>query len=235
MQPRAVDKLQPLTPPKSKTPVNLAKTADVAIVCVGTTTDVEAEGRDRTTLGLPGNQQQLVEAVLTANPKTIVVEMNAGPLAVPTIADNAPAMIEAWWAGEEGGNAIADVLFGNVNPGGKLPLTVYASADQVPPQDEYDVTKGFTYMYIKGNPLRLRPRPLLHNSNTTTSNWPTKRFPHREPLRQHSTSRTRATAPVTKWCSFTSTSRIPQSSVPPRNSGPSSESPWLLVRKRPSH
>ena len=125
----------------------------MVIVYVGTTTNIEAEGRDRTKLGLPGNQQELVEAVLAANPKTIVVEMNAGPLAIPSIAEKAPAILEAWWAGEEGGNAIADVIFGNINPGGKMPLTVYASDEQVPPQDEYDISKGFTYMYLKGKPL----------------------------------------------------------------------------------
>lgn len=136
-----------------KKAVELAKKADVAILYVGTTLAIEAEGRDRTTLVLPGNQEELVEAVLAANPKTVVVEMNAGPLAVPWIKDNVPAIVEAWWAGEEGGNAIADVLFGNVNPGGKMPLTVYASDSQVPPQDEYDISKGFTYMYLKGAPL----------------------------------------------------------------------------------
>ena len=131
----------------------LAAGADVAIVFVGTTLEIESEGRDRASLALPGNQQQLIEAVLAVNPKTVVVELNAGPLAVPWIAEHAPALVEAWWAGEEGGNAIADVIFGNTDPAGRLPLTVYASADQVPPQDEYDVTKGFTYMYLKGKPL----------------------------------------------------------------------------------
>jgi beta-glucosidase len=133
--------------------VAIAKKADVAIVYVGTTLAVEAEGRDRRSLGLPGNQEALVEAVLAANPRTVVVEMNAGPLAVPWIKDHAPAMIEAWWAGEEGGNAIADVIFGDANPAGRLPLTVYASDAQVPPQDEYDITKGFTYMYLRDKPL----------------------------------------------------------------------------------
>jgi beta-glucosidase len=136
-----------------KKAVEIAKEADVVILYIGTTLDTEAEGRDRTTLDLPGNQEQLVEAVLAANPKTVVVEMNAGPLAVPWIKENAKALLEAWWAGEEGGNAIADVLFGDVNPGGKMPLTVYASDSQVPPQDEYDISKGFTYMYLKGAPL----------------------------------------------------------------------------------
>jgi len=133
--------------------VEIAKKADVAILYVGTTLGIEAEGRDRTTLTLPGNQEDLVKAVMAVNPNTIVVEMNAGPLAVPWIKENVPAIVEAWWAGEEGGNAIADIIFGNVNPGGKMPLTVYASDSQVPPQDEYDVSKGFTYMYLKGEPL----------------------------------------------------------------------------------
>lgn len=130
-----------------------AKKADVAIVYIGTTLAVEKEGRDRTSLGLPGKQEELIKAVLAANPRTIVVELNAGPLTIPEIKERAPAILEAWWAGEEGGNAIADVIFGDVNPGGKLPLTVYASEGQVPSVDEYDVTKGFTYMYINGKPL----------------------------------------------------------------------------------
>ena len=61
--------------------------------------------------------------------------------------------MESWWNGVEGGDAIADVIFGDYNPAGRLPLTVYASESQVPPQDEYDITKGFTYMYIRGEPL----------------------------------------------------------------------------------
>jgi beta-glucosidase len=130
-----------------------AAKADAAIVYVGTTLDIEAEGRDRTTLTLPGNQEELVKAVLAANPRTAVVLMSAGPLAVPWIKEHAPAMLQAWWGGEEGGNAIADVLFGDMNPAGRLPYTVYASDSQVPPQDQYDISKGFTYMYLRGEPL----------------------------------------------------------------------------------
>ena len=144
--------------------VEMARNADVVILCLGTNLSIEAEGRDRKTLALPGNQQELVEAVMKVNPKTIVVEMNAGPLAIPWIKENVPAIVEAWWGGEEGGNAIADVLFGNVNPGAKMPLTVYASDNQVPPQDEYDVSKGFTYMYLKGAPLF----PFGHGLSYTT-------------------------------------------------------------------
>jgi beta-glucosidase len=144
--------------------VEAARTADVAIVFVGTTAAVEQEARDRKTLGLTGSQEELVKAVFTANPKTIVVEMSAGPLTVPWLAQNIPAMLQAWWPGEEGGNAIADVLFGNVNPAGRLPHTVYASEAQVPPLTEYDVTKGFTYMYLNGEPLF----PFGHGLSYTT-------------------------------------------------------------------
>jgi len=79
--------------------------------------------------------------------------MSAGPLTVPWIAKHSAAMLQAWWLGEEGGNAIADVIFGQANPAGRLPYTVYASESQVPPQDEYDISKGLTYMYVKGEPL----------------------------------------------------------------------------------
>lgn len=139
--------------PSMAAAADIARRADVAIVYVGTTLKVEAEGRDRTTLALPGRQEELIKVVLAANPRTVVVQLNAGPLAIPWVKEHVPAMIEAWWAGEEGGNAIADVIFGDVNPGGRLPYTVYESDGQVPPQDEYDVSKGFTYMYLTGEPL----------------------------------------------------------------------------------
>jgi beta-glucosidase len=130
--------------------VETAKRADVVILFLGTTTGIEAEDRDRTSLGLPRNQERLAEAVIQANPRTVVVLMSAGPLTVPWLAQHARAIIQAWWLGEEGGDAIADVIFGRTNPGGHLPYTVYASEAQVPPQDEYDISKGFTYMYVRG-------------------------------------------------------------------------------------
>jgi beta-glucosidase len=79
--------------------------------------------------------------------------MNAGPLAVTWANDHLPAVLDAWYPGEAGGNAIAEVLLGDYNPGGHLPYTVYAGLDGVPPQNEYDVSKGFTYLYFKGVPL----------------------------------------------------------------------------------
>jgi len=132
---------------------DLARKSDVAILFLGTNLQVETEGRDRRDLNLPGAQQQLLEAVYAANPRTILVLMNAGPLAVGWAQDRLPAILEAWYPGEAGGTAIARALFGDDNPGGHLPYTVYANLDGVPPQNEYDVSKGFTYQYFKGVPL----------------------------------------------------------------------------------
>jgi beta-glucosidase len=136
-----------------KAAAETARQAEAAIVFAGTTEAIETEGRDRASLALPGRQEELIEAVEAANPKTVVVLLNAGPLTIPWAKEHVPAILEAWWNGVEGGDAIADVIFGDYNPAGRLPLTVYASESQVPPQDEYDITKGFTYMYIQGQPL----------------------------------------------------------------------------------
>ncbi|KAA5539179.1 hypothetical protein FYK55_24990 [Roseiconus nitratireducens] len=136
-----------------KRAVDIAGEADVAIVFVGTDQSIEQEGRDRRSLGLPGDQLELVQSVVSANPRTVVVLKSAGPLTVPWISQNVPAVLQAWWGGEEGGTAIADVLFGDINPAGRLPHTVYASEDQVPPGDDYDIDCGYTYMYVKGEPL----------------------------------------------------------------------------------
>ncbi len=133
--------------------VDLAKKSDVVILCMGTNLQVEAEGKDRRDLNLPGAQEQLLEAVAAANPQTVLVLMNAGPLAVTWAQDHLPAILAAWYPGEAGGTAIARTLFGDDNPGGHLPYTVYANLDGVPPPNEYDVSKGYTYLYFKGLPL----------------------------------------------------------------------------------
>jgi beta-glucosidase len=131
----------------------LARTSDVAVLCLGTNLQVEGEGHDRRDLNLPGAQEELMEAVFAANSKTVLVLMNAGPLAVTWAQDHLPSILSAWYPGESGGIAIARALFGDDNPGGHLPYTVYASLDGVPPQNEYDVSKGYTYLYFKGLPL----------------------------------------------------------------------------------
>ena len=147
------DVMKAIEPPELNKAVEAARKADVAVLFLGTDGSVEREGIDRLDLGLPVAQEQLLEAVCTANPKTAVVLMNAGPLSVRWAKDHAPAILEAWYPGEEAGTAIADVLFGNYNPGGRLPYTIYESLDQIPPQTEYDITEGFTYMYFPGEPL----------------------------------------------------------------------------------
>lgn len=108
--------------------VQLARQSDVAIVCVGIQT---GEGDDRTNLSLPFGQDGLVSAVAAANPNTIVVlYVNAGTL-MPWI-DQVPAALVAWYPGQEGADALAQILFGAVNPSGKLPVTFMASSNQVP-------------------------------------------------------------------------------------------------------
>ncbi len=100
----------------------VARDADVAIVVVGTTEEVESEGFDRTTLALPGRQDELVRRVAAANPRTIVVVNAGSPVELPW-ADDVAAVLLAWFPGQEAGHALADVLLGVAEPGGRLPTT----------------------------------------------------------------------------------------------------------------
>jgi beta-glucosidase len=104
--------------------VNAAKSSDVAIVIVGLDQEWESEGYDRQTMDLPkdGSQDRLVEAVLAANPRTVVVNQSGSPVTMPW-ASKVPTILQAWYQGQEAGNALADVLFGKVNPSGKLPTS----------------------------------------------------------------------------------------------------------------
>jgi beta-glucosidase len=112
--------------------VAAAKAADVAVLAVGETADMSGEAAARSDIGLPGVQLQLVQAVATAAPRTVVVLINGRPLTIGAVLDAAPAVLEAWAPGSQGGHAIADVLTGAVNPGGKLPVTFPRSVGQVP-------------------------------------------------------------------------------------------------------
>ncbi len=131
----------------------VARADDLVLLFLGSNLKVEAEARDRTSLDLPGSQQQLLDAVLAANAKAVVILSSGGPLAAPSAKEKAGALLQMWYPGEEGGDALADILFGDASPAGRLPYTVYNSVQDVPPQSEYDVTKGFTYMYFRGKPL----------------------------------------------------------------------------------
>ena len=112
--------------------VEVAKKADVAIVVVGETADMVGEAASRSTIDLPGRQLELVQAIQATGKPTVVVLVNGRPLAIPWIAGNVPAILESWMGGVQGGNAIADVLFGDMNPGGKLPATFPRSTGQIP-------------------------------------------------------------------------------------------------------
>ena len=107
-----------------------AKNSDVAVVVV-TTAGMEGEGQDRASMALPGDQDALIKAVAAANPKTIIVLNNGTPVLMPWLAQ-VPGLVEAWFPGDEGGHALASVLFGDVNPSGKLPTTLGARREDYP-------------------------------------------------------------------------------------------------------
>ena len=110
------------------------------------------EGGDRVDLGLPAAQQALLEKVAALGKPVVLVLLNGSALAVNWAGDRVPAILEAWYPGQAGGAAIADVLFGDYNPAGRLPVTFYQSADQLPGFDDYSM-KGRTYRYFQGEPL----------------------------------------------------------------------------------
>jgi beta-glucosidase len=103
-------------------------------------------------LELPAAQQALLEKVSALGKPVVLVLMNGSALAVNWARDHVPALVEAWYPGQAGGAAIADVLFGDYNPAGRLPVTFYKSADQLPAFDDYSM-KGRTYRYFQGEPL----------------------------------------------------------------------------------
>jgi beta-glucosidase len=109
----------------------LAAASDVAVVVVGTTAEVESEGFDRTSLALPGRQDELVRRIIAANPRTVVVVNSGAPVLLPW-AEDAAAVLLSWFGGQEFGNALADVLLGDAEPGGRLPMTWPASEEGLP-------------------------------------------------------------------------------------------------------
>jgi len=144
--------------------VAAAQQADVVIAIVGITKELEGEemggrnlpegfvGGDRTSLDLPKDEQSLLEAVKAAGKPMVVVLMNGSALGVNWANQNANAILEAWYPGEEGGTAIAETLAGVNNPAGRLPVTFYKSVNDLPPFDDYSM-KGRTYRYFEGQPL----------------------------------------------------------------------------------
>ncbi len=120
-----------------------AKDADIAIVCVGNSDEVESEGFDRTSISLPPGQDEVVEAVARANPRTVVVLTTGSPVAMPWV-DRVRGIVQAWFGGQEVGNALAGVLFGDVNPSGKLPVTFLKKWEDTPALASYPGREGKT-------------------------------------------------------------------------------------------
>jgi beta-glucosidase len=142
--------------------VAAAKQADAVIAFVGLTSQLEGEempihvpgfsGGDRTDIDLPAAQKELLESVAKTGKPLVVVLLNGSALAVNWAEQHAAAILEAWYPGEEGGTAIAETLSGRNNPAGRLPVTFYASTDQLPPFEDYSMSNR-TYRYFKGKPL----------------------------------------------------------------------------------
>jgi len=139
-----------------------AKKADVVIAFVGLTPRLEGEemrvsakgfaGGDRTDIVIPDVQEELIEAVAKTSKPMIVVLLNGSALAVNWAQQNAKAIVEAWYPGQSGGQAIAETLSGKNNPAGRLPVTFYTGVDQLPPFEDYAMANR-TYRYFKGKPL----------------------------------------------------------------------------------
>jgi beta-glucosidase len=142
--------------------MNAARQADVITAVVGISPGLEGEemdtsapgffGGDRVDIDLPRTQQQMLEALATTGKPIVVVLMNGSAIAVNWAQEHAAAILEAWYPGEEGGTAVADVLFGDYNPAGRLPVTFYKGVAQLPPFQDYRM-RGRTYRYFQGDPL----------------------------------------------------------------------------------
>jgi beta-glucosidase len=122
-------------------------------VFVGDNRLLSDEGRDREYLHLPDVQHELVKAVVAANPRTVLVVNSCCPVALNWEKENVPAILCSLNAGQEQGSAIADALFGDYNPGGKLCSTWFRDVNQLPNFHDYDIKHGRTYMYFHGDPL----------------------------------------------------------------------------------
>ncbi len=152
----------PQPEPLREKAVAAAQKADVVLAFVGLSPELEGEempihvegfsGGDRTDIKLPAAQQEMLEALAATGKPIVVVLMNGSALAVNWAQQHAQAILEAWYPGEAGGQAIAETLSGKNNPGGRLPITFYQSLDQLPPFSDYSMANR-TYRYFKGKPL----------------------------------------------------------------------------------
>nr|WP_315150465.1 beta-glucosidase BglX [uncultured Flavobacterium sp.] len=143
--------------------IAIAKNADAVILVLGEHGLQSGEGRSRADLGLPGVQQELLEAIYKVNPNIVLVLNNGRPLAIPWAEEHIPAIVEAWQLGTQSGNAIAQVLYGDYNPSGKLPMTFPRNVAQVPIYYNYKNT---------GRPVRNEPESVFWSHYIDEKNTP---------------------------------------------------------------
>jgi beta-glucosidase len=139
-----------LDPNKLQEAIDAAKSSDVAIVFAGSNRDYETEASDRRNLKLPFGQEELIKKVLEVNPKTIVVLIGGAPFDIDEIGKKTSALVWSWFNGSEGGNALADVLLGNVNPSGKLPWTMPKNINESPAHATNSFPGNKTVTYAEG-------------------------------------------------------------------------------------
>ena len=145
-----------------KEALDIGRQAEVIVLCMGLSPRIEGEemslkidgfsGGDRTKLQLPGVQENLVKEIVSLGKPVILVMVNGSAVAINWEKEKLPAILETWYGGQEAGSAIADILFGDYNPGGKLPITFYSSENDIPAFENYSM-KGRTYRYFEGNAL----------------------------------------------------------------------------------
>jgi beta-glucosidase len=133
--------------------VDLAKRSDVAVVVIGENLKKVGEGKDRAEIDLDENQLEVIKAVQATGKPVVAVLFNGRPLTINWIAGNVPAIVETWFSGEKGGLAIADILFGKVNPSGKLPVTFPRSVGQIPFFYNHKTSSKHIYVDLPNTPL----------------------------------------------------------------------------------
>lgn len=130
----------------------MARKSDVVIAVMGINKTIEREGKDREYITLPADQQEFLQELYHVNKNIVLVLVAGSPLSILWEDKNIPAIVNAWYPGEQGGTAVAEVLFGKYNPAGRVPVTYYNSIEDLPPFDDYDITKR-TYKYFEGDVL----------------------------------------------------------------------------------
>ncbi|MDY3140964.1 MAG: glycoside hydrolase family 3 C-terminal domain-containing protein [Bacteroides sp.] len=133
--------------------VAAVKGVDVVLVALGIDEKMARENHDMTSIYLPEEQEKLLKAIYQVNPRIVLVFHSGNPLTSEWADVHIPAIMQAWYPGQEAGRALADLLFGNENPSGKLPMTIYRAEDQLPDILDFDMWKGRTYRYMKEDPL----------------------------------------------------------------------------------